>query len=262
MFVLDAKGLFNAYTATFPDVEMNRLKRHHTERVVKDAVEIMSREGFEAPLRALGEAAAWFHDVGRFSQFQRYQTFSDRHSVNHALLSCAELLRLGWLDALSPQERDLILKAVEYHNLQEVPPQLEADEERLVHLVRDADKLDILHLLEQAIATNYLADHPEVYWGLPFTAPLSEPVVAAIEAGRSVAYRDIRSFADFVLIQVAWCNSGFYFPTAAALVLERKSLAIRLEYLCSILPTEAHAAVRHCCQLAETALLRKVHHGA
>lgn len=262
MFVLDAKRLFNAYTATFPDVEMNRLKHDHTERVVQDALTIMQREAFAPPLMALGEAAAWFHDVGRFPQFQRYQTFSDRHSVNHALLSCAELLRLGWLDALTPKERDLILKAVEYHNLQEVPPHLEADETALVHLVRDADKLDILHLLEQAIATNYLADHPEVYWGLPFTAPLSEPVIAAIEAGRSVAYRDIQSFADFVLIQVAWCNGGFHFPTACALVLERKSIAIRQDYLCSILPTTEHTAVRHCCQLAEAALIRKAHHGA
>ncbi|MBQ9693522.1 MAG: HD domain-containing protein [Kiritimatiellae bacterium] len=262
MFTLDAKQCFNAYTKKFPDVEMNRLKIAHTERVVAVALEIMKRSAFPEALMALGEAAAWFHDVGRFPQFQRYQTFSDRHSVNHALLSCSEILQQGWLDATPAKSRDLILKAVEFHNLREVPPQLDPDEALLVHLVRDADKLDILALLEQAIATDYLADHPEVYWGLPFTAPLSDAVVEAIEAGASVSYKDIQSFADFVLIQVAWCNGGFHFPASCALVLERNSLAIRQTYLCSILPSGEHERIKRCCHLAEVALKRKVQNGA
>lgn len=253
---------FKTYTQAFPQEEMIRLKIHHTERVVANAREVMQREGFSPELREIGEVAAWLHDVGRFPQLMRYHTFSDRNSVNHALLSCAEILQQGWLDDETPAVRDLILKAVEYHNFRDLPPNLTADETAIVQLVRDADKLDIFTVLEEAIATNYLATHPEVYWGLPFTGPLSQRVIAAIEQGCSVDYGDIQSFADFVLIQVAWCNGGLHFPASCALTLERNCLAIRQDYLCSILPECEHANVMKCCAIAKAALIRKANHGA
>lgn len=254
--------IFRAYTQTFPQEEMIQLKIHHTERVVEAAREIMHREGFSPSLQTAGEVAAWLHDVGRFPQFVRYHTFSDRKSVNHALLSCSEVLQHGWLDAETPAERDLVLKAVELHNFRELPPYLSADEAAVAHVVRDADKLDIFTVLEHAIATDYLPSHPEVYWGLPFTGPLSEAVVQAIENGRSVDYGEIRSFADFVLIQVAWCHGGLHFPASCALTLARGCLEIRRNYLCSILPEREHAKVIHCCAVAEAALIRKANHGA
>jgi hypothetical protein len=261
MTVTQIEKCFKTYTQAFPQEEMIQLKIHHTARVVENAREIMHREGFEEHLRVVGEVAAWLHDVGRFPQFMRYKTFSDRQSVNHALLSCAEILQQGWLDHDTPAERDLVLKAIEYHNFRDLPPNLPAEEAAVVHLVRDADKLDIFTVLDEAIATNYLPSHPEVYWGLPFTGPLSRRVIQSIEAGESVDYSEIRSFADFILIQVAWCNGGLYFPASCALTLERNSLAIRRDYLCSILPEEEHINVKRCCDIAAAALVRKATNG-
>ena len=252
---------FNTYVQGFPLEEMIELKIHHTRRVVADAREVMRREGFSAPLFEMGEAAAWLHDVGRFPQLTKYHTFSDGKSVNHALLSCAEILRLGWLDEETPQVRSIVLKAVEYHNFRDLPPHLPADEAAIVHLVRDADKLDIFTVLDQAIATNYLPSHPEVYFGLPFTGPLSQSVVSAIERADSIDYSEIRSFADFILIQVAWCNGGLHFPASCALTLERNCIQIRQDYLCSILPESEHEKVRLCCAIAEAALKRKAGYG-
>lgn len=253
---------FRDYVQAFPQEDMIKLKIDHTARVVANAHEILRREGASGQLLEAGLAAAWLHDVGRFKQFERYHTFSDLKSVNHALMSCAEILRLGWLDALEPSERNLILKAVEYHNLRALPPHLDDDEVFVAHVVRDADKLDIFTVLEEAIATDYLATHPEVYWGLPFTAPLSDAVVQAIEKGESVDYKSIRSFADFVFIQVAWCHGGLHFPSSSALALERQCVAIRRDYLCKILPESDHERIQYCCAIAENALMRKAHNGA
>lgn len=262
MDVAHIASLFKRYTESFPQEEMIQLKIHHTERVVADAIEIMHREHFSEDLQTAGAMAAWLHDVGRFPQFMKYRTFSDRNSENHAVLSCAEIVRLGWLEEASPELRERVLKAVELHNVRDLPSDLSEADAKVAHVVRDADKLDIFTVLEEAIATDYLPSHPEVYWGLPFTGPLSKEVVQAIEAGTSVDYGAIRSFADFVLIQVAWCNGGLHFPASCALTLARNCLTIRRDYLCSILPASEHANVMKCCSIAAAALTRKASYGA
>ena len=246
---------FLAYYKTFPSADMNDLKLHHTRRVVENALRIMKGEHFPADLREAGETAAWLHDLGRFSQFRKYGTFSDRVSVNHALLSCAEVLRLGWLDDWSAQDRNRILRAIECHNMRDIPEGLSTEEQLLCYLVRDADKLDIFTVLDKAIETNYLETHPEVYWGLPFRAPPSDRTVASILDGRSVDYADIGSFADFIFIQVAWCNGGLHFNESRRMALERNELEIRRDYLCDILPEYADT-IDHCCDAAEAALKR------
>ena len=122
-------------------------------------------------------------------------------------------------------------------------------------LVRDADKLDIYTVLDHAIETDYLPSHPDVYWGLPLDGPPSPKVVASLERGDSVDYADIQSFADFVFIQLAWCNGGLYYAASRRLALERGEVDIRRRYLHSLLP--AHGAViDRCCDIATAALAR------
>jgi hypothetical protein len=119
--------------------------------------------------------------------------------------------------------------------------------------VRDADKLDIFTVLEEAIQTKALPSHPEIYWGLPFSAPPSETIVRAIHEGKSIHYKDVKSFADFVFIQLAWCHGGLYFPTAAQLALDRRVVDVREAYLCEILP-QCAATIQSCCHVAREAL--------
>lgn len=258
MKITEFPEAFTAYYHTFPGDEMNRLKLDHTQRVVETARQIMRAESFPADLVPLGEAAAWLHDLGRFSQFTRYRTFSDSQSVNHALLSCGEALRLGWLDDWTPEARNRVLQAVAFHNLRDLPPNLPRENTLLAHLVRDADKLDIFTVLDEAIRTDYLASHPEVYLGLPFTAPPSEQVVQTILNGGTVSYSEMTSFADFVLIQVAWCRDGLYFATSRKLALERNEIGIRRAYLNRILP-EAQEVIGTCCAVVEEILKEEVY---
>ncbi len=258
MNVTQIPEAFTAYYKSFPHEEMNDLKYAHTQRVVENARQILTGEAFPEGLKAAGEMASWLHDVGRFEQFKKYRTFSDRHSVNHALLSCAVTLQLGWLDDHTAEERNRILRAIEYHNLREVPPGLSEEEALLVHLVRDADKLDIYTVLDQAIETDYLPSHPEVYWGLPFAEPPSEKIVQSIETGKPIDYADIHSFADFVFIQLAWCNGALFFRESAKMALQRGEVDIRRNYLCHILPA-CKETINRCCDVAHRALEQSVY---
>ncbi len=252
------EAAFEAYYRSFPQEAMNDLKWEHTRRVVANARAIMAGENFPEALRIEGEMAAWLHDIGRFRQFEQYHTFSDSVSVNHALLSCGITLQLGWLDEWTAEERNRILRAIELHNLKELPPGLTREEELLAHVVRDADKLDIFTVLDEAIRTDYLPTHPEVYWGLPFTAPPSVAILKAIEEGMPIDYKEIKSFADFVFIQVAWCNGGLYFKESCKLALARQEVEFRCDYLVSILPAYADI-IQASCTVAKQALERKVY---
>ena len=79
----------------------------------------------------------------------KYKTFKDSESENHALLGVKILKKTGVFSRLSLKENDIILKAVEYHNLIEIPGCAESSKELLFYskLIRDADKLDILKLI-------------------------------------------------------------------------------------------------------------------
>lgn len=257
----DTEAVFKAYYLSYPRAEMNDLKWAHTRRVATDAKRIAEGEGLTERLARLGLLAAWLHDTGRFEQFRRFATFSDRVSVNHALMSCAEVLRLGWLDALPADDRNLVLRAIECHNMKEIPPGLPEDEQIAVHLVRDADKLDICTLLDLNLKREgYLESHPEIYWGLAFAAPPSEAVTGAILAGREVDYADIRSVADFVLIQVGWCVGGLHYTTSRRLAAERGTVGTRERFLLKIVPESADI-IRRCCDLAR-ARAKEAGHGA
>lgn len=249
---------FMAYYEPFaadppPAAAMHALKLEHTRRVVADAGRIIEGEGIAEPLASLGLAAAWLHDIGRFSQFRKYGTFSDLKSEDHARLSRRVTEEEGILDALAPEARESVLTAIEVHNRKEIPADLPPETAILAHLVRDADKLDIFSLLDQAIAeTAYLPEHPEIYWNLPYKAPPSPSVIDAILAGRPIDYAQIGSFCDFVFIQIGWLNGGLHFPAARRLARERRVVETREAFLVALLP-ESAAAIRACCDAARRA---------
>jgi len=82
---------FNSYVDTFRDVDaklhpMMELKLQHSLRVADEAREIATDLEWAESDVVLGEAIGLFHDVGRFLQYQKYQTYYDPKSVNHGCL--------------------------------------------------------------------------------------------------------------------------------------------------------------------------------
>ncbi len=257
-FLSEIEARFMAYYAEYSldppaAAEMHALKLEHTRRVAADAARIIEGEAIPEPLASLGLAAAWLHDIGRFPQFRRYNTFSDIKSEDHARLSRRVTEEQAILAEIPTADRENVLTAIEIHNRKELPPGLSTEAALLAHLVRDADKLDIFSLLDHAIAqTAYLPQHPEIYWNLPYKAPPSQAVVAAILAARPIDYAQIGSFCDFVFIQIGWLNGGLHFPTALRLARERRVIETREQFLTALLP-ESAPAIRACCDAARRA---------
>ena len=246
--------LYNAYVDTFRGADgtlppMMELKRIHTAHVVDNAKLIAAGEGFDAATARACEAAAFLHDTGRYEQLKRYNTFRDSDSVDHAVFSHDIVVEKGWLDG-DPQ-REAILTAVLVHNRRDVPADLDPLTEATVHTVRDADKLDIFRVLEHQIATTDWRHDDTAFWNLPILAAPNPAVVEAIRAGRPVDYQNIKTLADFVLIQVGWMRSGLRYATSRRLCAERGHLAFRRDFLHQLTDDPA---VDELCELASRAL--------
>ena len=234
-FFADLASKYAAYVdayRAFPSLAlppMMELKRVHTAHVVDNAKLIAAGEGFDAETARACEAAALLHDTGRYEQLKRYNTFRDSDSVDHAVFSHDIVVEKGWLDG-DPQ-REAILTAVLVHNRRDVPDGLDPLTEAAVHTVRDADKLDIFRVLEHQIATTDWRTNCKAFWNLPTTARPSPAVLDAIRASRPVDYQDIKTLADFVLIQVGWMVCGLRYATSRRLCAERGHLAFRRTFL-------------------------------
>lgn len=225
---------YRSYVDTFRDAEgclgeMLDLKLKHTMRVVENAALIADGEGFAADERRASLDAALLHDTGRYEQLTRFNTFNDAVSVNHAALSHELVKSFGWLDGRA--DREAILAAVLYHNRKDLPDGLDRVTRRAAETVRDADKLDIFHVLENLVATTDWRTDSRAFWNLPIDHAPNPAVLAAIREGRACDYADIRSLADFVLIQVGWIASGLYFGVSRRLARERGHLAFRRKFL-------------------------------
>ena len=225
---------YDAYVDTFRGADgklpsMMELKRVHTAHVVDNAKLIAAGEGFDAETARACDAAALLHDTGRYEQLKRYNTFRDSDSVDHAVFSHDIVVEKGWLDG--DPHREAILTAVLVHNRRDVPDNLDPLTEAAVHTVRDADKLDIFRVLEHQIATTDWRTNCAAFWNLPTRARPSPAVLDAIRASRPVDYQNIKTLADFVLIQVGWMVCGLRYATSRRLCAERGHLAFRRKFL-------------------------------
>lgn len=224
---------------------MMQLKRTHTAMVVRNAELVADGERFDAPTREAALAAALLHDTGRYEQLRRFNTFKDSDSVDHAVLSYDIVREKGWV------KDEAVLLAVLYHNRRELPEGLSPLVLAASHTVRDADKLDIFRVLEDQVAHTDWRSDSQAFWNLAVSAAPNPAVVQAIEAKKPVDYQNIKSLADFVLIQVGWMISGLHYATSRRLCDERGHLEYRRRFLHQLTDD---SAVDRLCDLAQSSL--------
>lgn len=153
------REVFQAYTDAYDaSDEKIQLKIDHTYRVAELCQRIARSEGMPEEEVELAWLLGMLHDVGRFEQLRRYGTFNDAVSVDHAGLGADILFREksepkgsvtgGNIRAYIPDigEDDLIETAIRVHSAYRIPENLDARTEKLCHILRDADKIDILRV--------------------------------------------------------------------------------------------------------------------
>lgn len=137
------------------------------------------------------------HDIGRFEQLRRYQTFFDYRSMDHAKYGVHVLFEEGHIKDFiaSSEENDVIRAAIGEHNVYEVRGDLSKRELHFARLIRDADKLDIFRVYVMYREKNINVWN--VDWSDLEKQSISDSVMAQARARRLVKTQSKATFMDF-----------------------------------------------------------------
>ena len=180
------------------------LKLKHTMAVLENARHTAEGERFDSRTTRTCLLAALYHDVARFEQYLRYRTFRDKDSCNHGQMGVRILKRERRLVDEPLEARHTIMAAVGLHNRFALPPHTPQQVELVANVVRDADKLDILRVMDEQLSAPG-PYNPTVVLQQPDDQTLcSEAVMRDVREGRVAAYADLRCVNDFRLLLGTW----------------------------------------------------------
>ena len=219
----DIEQWYHAFVDRYHDggwLPMHQMKYEHTLRVADNAEAIARGSGWDRDRVNAARAAAMLHDVGRFPQFVEYGTFYDPQSCNHALRSFQVVQAEGLLRELEPPERDAIEHVIRIHNGRVVPDDLPSRTRELLMCLRDADKIDIIRVVGDAVDADDRAQLSEMVWELDLDAPLSDDLLGEFAHDRNFCYTKLKSLADTQLLHLSWIWSIAH-AAAMALIAER-----------------------------------------
>ena len=219
---------FSTYTQSFASADgsllpMLTLKLEHSLRVAADSAAIARDLSWPDSEVADAEALGLLHDTARFSQYTTYRTFSDRKSIDHGDHGHAIVRDLRVLARAGAANERRILDGIRYHNKRDLPPGIDAESLRFVNLIRDADKLDIFYVINDAVLNNRTERFPELLLNVDPRGRATPALVAEIKNSKQGSYENIHSLADIFLVRTAWIFGMSYAPTLARIA-ERKLL--------------------------------------
>jgi putative nucleotidyltransferase with HDIG domain len=216
--VFELRHWFGIYVSKFsyPDKESQKnidLKREHTERVTREIIQLGKKTGLCEEELYLAEIIALFHDIGRFEQYDRYMTFSDNKSENHAELGIKILKNYNVLSSLDREIQELIFCSIKYHNRPLLPNN--ESETCLLYskLIRDADKLDIWKVVTDYYHSNNGEKNVILELELPETPGFSPEVYHALVDRKIVEMKYVRNINDIKLLQAGWIYDINFKPT-------------------------------------------------
>ena len=227
---------FDSYVQPFlktdaEGVKNIQLKIVHTGKVCEAMAQLAAGEKLTENQTLIASAVALLHDVGRFPQYQRWRTFRDSESGNHARLAIDVIREQKILADISQEEQLLIEEAIRFHNLLKVPAQIQSPSRLYINLIRDADKIDIWRVF-----TELLAQPPEerasaATLGLPdIPDEVTAACVESLAGGTIVQLDSARTLNDFKLLLISWVYD-LGCPTSGRILLERGSIPALAETL-------------------------------
>ena len=143
-----AQQVFNHYVHKYNiSDDKVALKISHTYRVMQRCQEIAESLKLEQEDIELAGLIGLLHDIGRFEQLRRYDSFIDNKTVDHAALGIEILFNDGLIELfeIDKQYYSLIKTAIFNHNKYEIEPDLDNHTYLHCQIIRDGDKIDIFN---------------------------------------------------------------------------------------------------------------------
>jgi len=144
------KEQFASYTRNYdPNDTKIALKIAHTYRVADNCDKIARSIDLSEDEIEFAWLSGMLHDIGRFEQVKRYNTFIDSKSVDHAEFGADLLFGEQRLiaDYIDDRSWDTMLETViRQHNKYRIDESVTGETLVLCNILRDADKVDILRV--------------------------------------------------------------------------------------------------------------------
>lgn len=149
---------FDKYTQNYDMLEPKlSYKYYHSYRVMDNMATLAKNMCLPICDINLAKCIGLLHDIGRFEQYKRFNSFSD-HFIDHGDLAVEILKTQNVLSSfdIAPSDYEVVYKAIQNHNKYTISPNLNKREFLFAKMIRDADKLDILNALSNPEIKNVI----------------------------------------------------------------------------------------------------------
>ena len=221
------KRAFASYTENYNATDSKiKLKIDHTFRVA----DLCDRIADTVPL--VNKDIAWLsgmlHDVGRFEQVKRYNTFSDSESVDHAAFGADLLFKDGLIYSIGTFDgscKKILEVAIRNHNRFRIEEGLSDEFRNYCNILRDADKIDIFRVnTETPLEEIYNVSSEELK-----TATVSETVKQGFMEKRAIIREERKTPADILVSHICLVYELVY-PISVRITWEQGYLEKLLEF--------------------------------
>lgn len=196
-----AKKYYKEYISNF-DLEQPRiaLKAEHIYRTSEKAKWISQKLELSKEDKLLAELIGLLHDIGRFEQVRKYDTFLDKISVNHGEYGVKVLFENNLIRNFIEDFKydEIIKKSILNHNRDKIEEG--CNDMELLHckIIRDADKLDIFEIiLSYPIETTYPLN---IYPKDGVTKEIKNEFIK----NHRIDYSNIKTCADLLVGQISY----------------------------------------------------------
>lgn len=203
----NAKKVFKEYVK---DYNLNdgkiALKVGHILRVSNISRKIATSLNLSEEDINLAEIIGLLHDIGRFEQLKRFNTFIDKDSINHGEYGVKILFEDNLIEKFKIEEKyyKIIRNAILNHNRSEIEDGL--TEKELLHakIIRDSDKLDIFYVL--------LTDTLENSYGCATLESeiFSNEIVREFKEDHIIDYKKRQTYGDIWISHIAYVFNFYY----------------------------------------------------
>jgi putative nucleotidyltransferase with HDIG domain len=184
-------NFYNNYTKNFDfNSKGIKVKYEHSLKVYENSLDFIKNNNFSENDNELIKFIALFHDIGRFEQYEKYNTFNDNISIDHGKLGCDILLDNNILNDFNDEEIIIILKSIYNHNKLNIDNNL--TERQLLHtkIIRDLDKLDIYR-----VYLEYYKNKPD---------KLRTDYYNLLINGNKIDYNTAKNSVDYAILKLSW----------------------------------------------------------
>lgn len=218
--ILEAKKAFKEYVKEY-DIkdEKIKLKIAHIERVAQIAKKLAEDLKLSEEDIKLAELIGLLHDIGRFEQARKYNTFVDKDSINHGEYGVKILFedRLIKKFIKDNQYDEIIKLAILNHNKNDIEEGLNEEEKLHAKIIRDADKTDIFYILT--------VDDKKAIWESSDLSndEISDEIYREFIEDKVINYKERKTSADILVSHFAYVYD-FNFKETKQIILKNNYL--------------------------------------